>query len=181
MSPVSIEEVKERAKKIKLVILDVHGVMTDELIYYGDNGVKLRRFCHKDGLGNFLITWGGMEVAWLTRAAEEITTRRAKELRIKRLYETPAKVKKLEELEQELGLKDDEVCYVGDEIIDIAVMRRVGLAVAPSDCPPDIREVSHYVTEVPSGKGVVRELAEFILKAQGKWDAIMEKVATMGY
>ena len=180
MSPVSIEEVKERAKKIKLVILDVHGVMTDEIVYYSDNGVRYRPFCHRDGLANYALMWGGMEVAWLTRSSK--TARfRAQELKIKRYYENPKKVEKLDELEQELGLKDDEVCYVGDDLIDLGVMNRVGLAVAPSDAVPEAKEAAHYITETPSGKGVVREIAELILKAQGKWEEIKQKIMTMGY
>lgn len=181
MSPVSVEEAVERAKKVKLVIIDVHGVMTDETVWYSEDGsIRLRPFSHRDGLGTYMLDWGGIETAWLTRVSKTAQLR-AKELKIKRYIENPRKIEALEQLEQELGLADEEIGYIGDDYIDLLVMKRVGFVAAPADAVEEVKEAAHYVTAVSSGKGVVREVARFILKAQGKWEAIQQRVMEMGY
>jgi 3-deoxy-D-manno-octulosonate 8-phosphate phosphatase (KDO 8-P phosphatase) len=84
---------------------------------------------------------------------------------------------KLDEFEKESGLKDEDICYVGDEMIDLGIMKRIGFSVAPSDGAIEAREVATYITKTGGGKGVVREAAEFILKAQGKWNTVMDKIS----
>lgn len=174
------EEALRRAKAVKLVILDVHGVLTDGTVIYNDEGQRWRVFAHEDGFGCNALMTNGIEIAIITRVSK-VAQARAKDLGIKRYYETKEKVKKYEELLAELGITDAEVCYVGDEIIDLGVMKRVGFAVAPANAAKEALEVAHYVTEKPGGKGVVRELAEFILRAQGKWAPFVEKVMQMGW
>ena len=181
MSPVPIEEAIERAKKVKLLITDIHGVMTDETVLYTEDGsMRLRAFSHRDGLGTYMLEWGGIEVAWLTRVSKT-SQLRAKELKIKRYIENPKKVEALEQLEQELGVSDEEVGYIGDDYIDLLVMQRIGFAACPADAVEEVKEAAHYITPSTSGKGVVRDVARFVLKAQGKWEEIQQKVMELGY
>jgi 3-deoxy-D-manno-octulosonate 8-phosphate phosphatase (KDO 8-P phosphatase) len=84
---------------------------------------------------------------------------------------------KLDEFEKESGLKDEDICYAGDEMIDLGIMKRVGFSVAPADASIEARNVAHYITKAAGGRGVVREVAEFILKAQGKWESIINKIS----
>jgi len=176
----NIAEAVERAKKVKLVIFDVHGVLTDNTVIYTDEGQRLRAFCHEDGFGSNALMFCGIEVAVITRKSKSVAAR-MEDVGIKRFYETKEKIAQYEKLLEELNITDEEVCYVGDEVIDLGVMKRVGFAVAPSDAKKQALEAAHWVTEKAGGKGVARELAEFILEAQGKWDKFCEKVMSKGW
>lgn len=176
----SRERAVEAAKKLKLLILDVHGVMTDNRVYYSESGDRIRAFAHPDGFGTIILGFMGVEVALITRKSK-IVAQRVADLQIKRYYETREKVKKYEELKEELGLTDEEVGYVGDEVIDLGVMEKCGFPVAPSSADPIAKDVAILVTEAAGGEGVVRELAEFILRAQGKWDKVIEMVKKKGF
>ncbi|MCR4419930.1 MAG: HAD hydrolase family protein [Clostridia bacterium] len=174
------EEAVKRAAKVKLVLLDVHGVMTSNEVLYDDDGRRYRPFSHQDGFGVNALLVNGIEVAIITRMSKLVAAR-AKDIGIKRYYESKEKERKYQELLEELQLTDEQVCYVGDEIIDLAAMKRAGFAVAPSDACAEAKEVAHYVTDAAGGKGVVRELAELILRAQGKWEAFVELVQRKGW
>ena len=174
-----MEQAVELAKNVKFVILDIHGILTDNTLYYTDEGLKSECFSLVDRIGCQALMEGGIGVSFLTskvsRAMDVVgeVYKVPKELR----WGTGAKIGKLDEYEAASGLKDEAFCYVGDEMIDLGVMNRVGFPVAPSDGAPEAREVAVYITKAGGGHGVVRELAEFILKAQGKWDAVVEKIA----
>lgn len=170
----------ERAKKIKLVVLDVHGVLTSGAILYNEEGVKYQTFCHDDGFGANLLMMQGVDVALMTRKSK-IVEIRAAEVGIKHVYQAKDKTAKLVEVSQELGIALDEICFVGDEIIDMGVMRSVGFAVTPANGVPEVQDISHYVCKRAGGQGVLRELGEFILRAQGKWAALVEKVGGKGW
>lgn len=174
------EEAVRRAQKVKLVLLDVHGVMTTNEVLYDEEGRRLRVFSHQDGFGVNALLVNNIEVAIITRKSQHVAAR-AKDIGIKRYYESKEKEQKYLELLQELQLTDEEVCFVGDEIIDLAAMKRAGFAVAPSDACAEAKEVAHYVTNAAGGRGVVRELAEFILRAQGKWEPFVELVQKKGW
>ncbi len=176
----NVAQAVEKAKKIKLVVFDVHGVLTDNTVIYDDEGRRLRAFCHEDGFGCNALMLMGVEVAVITRKSKSVAAR-MEDIGIKRFYQTKEKIVQYEQLLEELGITDEEVCYVGDEIIDIGVMKRVGFAVAPSDAKTMAMDVAHWVTEKAGGKGVARELAEFILEAQGKWGTFCEKVMSKGW
>ena len=171
----------ERAKKVKFVILDIHGVLTDLTLYYTDDGKKSEIYSLHDRLGCAALKEAGIEAAFLTSKITRIDQYIGSIYKIDRLYGTSAKISQLDEIEKELGLTDEEFCYVGDEIIDTGIMKRVGFAVAPADAAAEAKAVADYITKTPGGRGVVRELAEFILKAQGKWDAVVEKLSKTGY
>ena len=174
------EDAVERAKKIKLVIFDVHGVLTDNAVFYNDDGTRMRAFCHEDGFGTNAMMFCGVEVAIITRKSNTVAAR-MKDIGVKRYYQTKEKIVQYEKLMEELNITDEEVCYVGDEVIDLGVMQRVGFAVAPSDAKPQALEAAHWVTEKAGGKGVARELAEMILTTQDKWDKFCEKVSSKGW
>ncbi len=170
----------ERAKKVKAVVLDVHGVLTSGVVLFNEEGVKFQCFHHDDGFGANALMMSGIEVALMTRKSK-IVLARAEEIGIKRVYMAKDKWSKMQELIEELGIDLDQVCYVGDEIIDIGAMRRVGFAVAPANGAPEVLDVAHHVTRRAGGEGMLRELGEFILRAQGKWQPLVEKVSNMGW
>ncbi|CAG1007681.1 3-deoxy-D-manno-octulosonate 8-phosphate phosphatase (KDO 8-P phosphatase) [Burkholderiales bacterium] len=168
----------EKAKNIKLVILDVDGVMTDGHIIIDDNGVESRNFDIKDGMGVVVLMMSGVEVAIITSKKSVAVRHRAEELKIKRFYEgIKKKTEPYEEMLKDMGITDEQVCYVGDDLVDLSMMKRVGLPVAVADAVQDVIDRAEYVTQARGGRGAVREVAEMILKTQGKWDAILAKIS----
>ena len=178
----SEQEAIEKAKKVKFVILDIHGVLTDCVLYYADDGKKSEMFSLHDRLGCRALIEGGIGVAFLTskitRTDEQVGN--IYSVPPERLWGTSAKIGKLDEFEKESGLKDEDICYVGDEMIDLGVMRRAGFSVAPGDASVLAKDDADFITHRGGGKGVVRELAQFILTAQGKWAAVAEKLSKTG-
>jgi 3-deoxy-D-manno-octulosonate 8-phosphate phosphatase (KDO 8-P phosphatase) len=167
----------EKAKDIKLVILDVDGVMTDGHIIIDDNGVESRNFDIKDGMGVVVLMMSGVEVAIITSKKSVAVRHRAEELKIRRFHEgIKKKTEPYEEMLKEMNITDAQVCYVGDDLVDLSMMKRVGLPVAVADAVQDVKDRAEYVTQARGGRGAVREVAEMILKAQGKWEAILAKV-----
>lgn len=173
-----IETAMEKARKVKFVILDIHGVLTDNILYYTEDGKKSECFSLRDRLGCRALMEGGIGIAFLTSKITRTDEQVGKIYGIlpERLWGTSAKMSKLDEFEKESGLRDEEICYVGDEMIDLGIMKRIGFSVAPSDASVEAKEVADYITKVPGGRGVVREVAEFILRAQGKWDEVIKKL-----
>ena len=169
----------EKAKKVKFVILDIHGILTDNTLYYTDDGKKSECFSLRDRLGCMALREGGIDVAFLTskisRADEQVG--QIYGVPQDKIWGTSAKVGKLDEFQKESGLKDEDLCYVGDEMIDLGVMKRVGFSAAPSDGAIEAKEVADYIAQAGGGKGVVREVAEFILRAQGKWETVIQKLS----
>jgi len=170
----------EKAKKVKFVILDIHGVLTDNILYYTEDGKKSECFSLRDRLGCKALMEGGIGLAFLTSKITRTDEQVGKIYGIPpdKLWGTSAKIGKLEEFKEESGLEDQDFCYVGDEMIDLGVMKKVGFSVAPADASGEAKEVADYVTKVGGSKGVVREIAEFILKAQGKWESVINKIST---
>ncbi len=167
----------EVAKNIKLVILDVDGVMSDGRIVIDDNGVQTRNFDIKDGMGSVALKMLGVEVAIITSKKSGAVRHRAAELKIERFYEgAKNKPEQFAEIIEDMQITPEEVCYVGDDLVDLSMMKRVGLPVAVADAVPDILEHAKYVTKARGGYGAVREVAELILKAQGKWDKLLAKM-----
>ena len=167
----------DKAKDIKLIILDVDGVMTDGRIVIDDNGLEQRNFDIKDGLGVVAMQMSGIEVAIITSKKSGSVRHRAEELKIKRFHEgVRKKTEPYEQMLAEMGITDAQVAYVGDDLVDLSMMKRVGLPIAVADAVDEVREAAAYVTLKPGGHGAVREAAEMILKAQGKWGAILAKI-----
>jgi 3-deoxy-D-manno-octulosonate 8-phosphate phosphatase (KDO 8-P phosphatase) len=167
----------EKAKKVKFVILDIHGVLTDNTLYYTQDGTKSELFSLHDRLGVKALKDSGIGVSFLTSKISRADEQMGKIYGItpEKLWGSSAKIGRLDEFEKESGFTDGDICYVGDEMIDLGIMKRVSFSVAPADASAEARGVADYVTAAGGGKGVVRELAQFILTAQGKWDQFLEQ------
>jgi 3-deoxy-D-manno-octulosonate 8-phosphate phosphatase (KDO 8-P phosphatase) len=170
-------EATEKAKNVRFVILDIHGVLTDNTLYYTQDGIKSELFSLHDRLGVKALVDSGIGVSFLTSKISRADEQMGKIYGIppEKLWGSSAKIGKLDEFEKDSGLKDENICYVGDEMIDLGIMKRVHFSVAPADGSEEARAVADYVTAAGGGKGVVRELAQFILEAQGKWDRFVEQ------
>ena len=160
-----------RMKRIRLIILDVDGVLTDGGIYMGPDGEAFKRFDIKDGAGIVLWRRAGGMTAILTGRSSNIVENRAKELQISIVRQgcTDKRVA-YEELKKELQVTDDEIAYIGDDIIDLPVMRQVGLPIAVGDAVPEVRETASFATNHTGGHGAIREAVERILRAQGRFE-----------
>ncbi len=155
-----------RAARVRLVILDVDGVLTDGRLYYGPDGEALKAFDVKDGHGIVLLR-DRVDFAVISGRPGTASQRRLEELRFKHLvFGERDKLQGYERLAH-LGLPDDAVAYMGDDVNDVPLLRKVGLAACPADARPEARAVAHLVTEAPGGRGAVRELCDLILRAQG--------------
>lgn len=164
----------EKAKKIKLVIFDVDGVLTDGgIILDGDNN-EYKKFNVRDGHGIKLLQRAGVEVALITGRYSRVVEKRATELGIREVYQRCLKkTEAYEELLGKLALGDEEAAYLGDDVVDIPVMRRVGLPVAVADAHEEAKKYALMVTAADGGCGAAREFIEFILKAKGFWNDII--------
>jgi 3-deoxy-D-manno-octulosonate 8-phosphate phosphatase (KDO 8-P phosphatase) len=168
------QDLWERAKPIRLLILDVDGVLTDGRLYFDAKGEALKVFHVRDGHGIKMAQRGGIEVAVLSGRRSDAAFHRARDLEITRFYEgLRDKVAVLQELTAALGLPPEAVAAVGDELVDLPVMARVGLAVAVADAAPEVKAAAHWVTAAPGGGGAVREVTDLLLKAQGKWNEMV--------
>ena len=167
---------KKIAKGIKLLILDVDGVMTDGGIIMDGEGNELKKFHVRDGHGIKLLLASGVQVALITGRRSEVVERRAKDLGITEVYQRcHIKSAAYEHLLEKLSVRDSETAYIGDDIVDIPVFKRAGLPVAVADASEEAKSFALMVTGARGGRGAVRELAEFILKAKGLWDGIVEE------
>ncbi len=168
----------ERAKKITYLIIDIHGVLTDGTLYYTADGVKSERFSLHDKLGFTMLREGGVKFAFLTSKISRADQAMARVYGIpdELLWGSSAKMSFTDQKQEEYGFADQEMAYIGDEMIDLGMMKRAGLAIAPSDASKEAKDIAHYITSAGGGRGVLRETAEFILRAQGKWDQVMDKI-----
>jgi 3-deoxy-D-manno-octulosonate 8-phosphate phosphatase (KDO 8-P phosphatase) len=172
--PLYPEDVVVRARDIRLLILDVDGVLTDGRLYFDAKGETLKVFHVRDGHGIKMARQGGIEVALVSGRRSDAAFHRARELGITRFYEgVRDKVAILEELLAALNLTLREAAAVGDELVDLPLFHRVGLGVAVADAPPEVRAAAHWITTLPGGKGAVREVCDLLLKAQGRWEALV--------
>jgi YrbI family 3-deoxy-D-manno-octulosonate 8-phosphate phosphatase len=180
MMPIVQDKALEtKIKKIKLLILDVDGVLTDGRIIYDYEGREQRFFDAQDGIGVRLLFTAGIKTIFATVLPSKAIERRAKDLLVEKVYQgVVPKTRILEEILGEKDVSSDEVCYVGDDLVDLGIMRSVGFPAAPANACREVKEVAVYVTEKEGGRGAVREIAELILKIQGKWNRLVEKEFT---
>ena len=162
-----------RLTRVRLFLCDVDGVLTDGSVFMGGS-TELKQFDIQDGLGMVTLRRAGIPVGWISSRPSPATTRRAKDLEIDFLAQSKTgKVPAIEKILARAGLTWAETAYAGDDIVDLAVLKRVGLACAVANAVPEVKRAAQYVTVRPGGHGAVRELAELILKAQGKWDRVI--------
>ena len=165
-----------RLKRIKLFLLDVDGVLTDGRIIFDNNGVETKAFDVKDGHGLKLLQRAGVRLGIITGRQSEVTGIRARELGIDILFQgVKDKLVPYLELLQVLGLTDEEVAYMGDDVVDVPVLKRVGFSATAADGHDDVRSIVDYVAKMSGGRGAVREVCELILQVQGHWKEAMER------
>ncbi|AAQ60992.1 KdsC family phosphatase [Chromobacterium violaceum] len=168
--------ISEQARKVKLLIMDVDGVLTDGRIYYNAQGEESKSFYVQDGLGLRLLQGAGVQLAIISGRADRCVEHRARALNIDHYYGgVHDKQVALADLLDKTGLSADECAFIGDDLIDLPILTRVGLAVAVPEAPPQVRQHCHYVTGNPGGHGAVRELAELIMQAQGSFEGVLAR------
>lgn len=159
-----------KAKKIKLLMLDVDGVLTDGRIIYDSLGRNSKFFDVHDGLGVYLLGRMGIKTVMVTAKGSQANLPRAKDMRVAAVYKDIfPKLKVLGLVEKRFHVSADKVCFVGDDLVDYSIMKKCGLAIAVSNASSEIKQVAHFVTKKAGGRGAVREVVEILLKAQGKW------------
>jgi len=167
-------EVERRASRVRLLLLDCDGVLTDGRITLVGEGDESKSFHTRDGHGLVLLRRAGVGTGIVSGRTSSAVVRRARELGVDHVRQgAHDKVEVFESLLAEAGVTADEVCFVGDDVVDIPLMRRAGFAAAVADATPETRAAAHYVTRLPGGFGAVREVCELILKAQGRWEELM--------
>lgn len=171
-------ELRRRARKVKLILMDVDGVLTDGRIYYVPRPqgglLETKTFHCRDGLGIRLAHAAGLKTGVISGRGSPVVEHRTKDLGMHFVQQNALdKVGPYEKILHAVGLRDDEVCYIGDDIVDLPILKRVGLAVAVGDSHPALRRQAHYWTRSPGGRGAVREAIELILAAQGKLPNIL--------
>lgn len=168
------EDLVARAAKVRLFIFDVDGVLTDGSLSYGAQGEMVKTFNVHDGLGIKLLQESGVKTAIISARITAITNARAKDLGIDFVHQgghdklTPFKA-----LLNELGLEQDEVAFIGDDVVDLPLLRRVGFAVSVPNGRKEAQQNAHYITEAAGGRGAVREICEFVMHAQGSYERVM--------
>jgi 3-deoxy-D-manno-octulosonate 8-phosphate phosphatase (KDO 8-P phosphatase) len=169
-----MQDAFERAKHIHLVVFDVDGVLTDGSLYLGDDGQEYKAFNSRDGHGMAMLRDSGVTLAVITGRRSEVVRIRMQSLGIERVHQgCRDKLPVFEQLATDLGIEPRQAAYMGDDLMDLPVMRRVGLAVAVADAHPVVREHAHWCTPSRGGRGAARDLCELILHAQGRLGALV--------
>ncbi|MEQ8288362.1 MAG: 3-deoxy-manno-octulosonate-8-phosphatase KdsC [Gammaproteobacteria bacterium] len=175
MSQLDHDAYMQKAASIKLAVFDVDGVLTNGQLILGESGNEYKCFHVRDGHGLVMLLESGCQIAVITARTSNIVAERMAQLGIKYVYQGEKdKGARLLSLLEELSLTPDMVAYVGDDVIDLPAMGRVGLAIAVNDAHPFVREHAHWVTENRGGQGAVREVCETIMRAQGSFDTKMQ-------
>jgi len=168
------EEGVERIKNIKALIVDVDGVMTDGDIILDHDGHEIKKFNVQDGLGIFLARQAGLVFGIITGRASRVVELRANELNVDFLsMGRKNKLNPYKEFKKKFGLKDEEICFLGDDLLDLPVMLKCGFAACVANGRNEVKYISQYVTEASGGDGAVREMIEYILQKQDKWEAFL--------
>lgn len=169
--------IANRLKRVKLFLTDVDGVMTDGTVIMGQ-GVELKQYDIQDGLGIVMLRHNGIKTGWVSARPSTATEVRAADLKIDFLAQPKhGKIEAVEQIIAQCGLTWADACFVGDDVIDIGVFRKVGLAVAVANARPVAKAEAHVVTRARGGHGAVREIIEKILQAQGKWKSTVAAFA----
>ena len=156
--------------------MDVDGVLTDAGMYYSESGDELKKFNTRDGMGIKMLQAAGFVTAFITREKTAIVERRGQKLAVPEVHQgVDDKLAVLTTLAKKYGLSLDQVAYIGDDVTDIPIMRRVELAIAVADAVDEAKRAAHYTTKLAGGRGAVREVCDLILKAQGRWEELMHR------
>ena len=171
-----MREINERAAGIRLVIFDVDGVLTDGSLFIDADGRELKAFHSRDGHGMKLLQASGVDIGVITGRTSEVVEHRMRSLGIEHVYQgQQEKLPAFLDLVDKLGLDPEQIAYVGDDVVDLPIMRRVGLAIAVQDAHALVCQYAHWQTMLPGGHGAAREVCELIMAAQGSLDACMQQ------
>lgn len=171
-----MQDILEKASRIKLVIFDVDGVLTDGSLFLSDDGQEYKAFHSQDGFGMRLLQEAGIEIGIITGRESTLVKLRMEELGITQVMQgRREKGPALDELMEKTGLSLDEIAYVGDDVVDLPIMSRVGLSIAVQDARPIVKKHAHWITQTPGGRGAGRDVCELLLEAHGKWDDIIQR------
>src|SRR5947208_2255987 len=174
------EKLARRAKQIQVLLMDVDGTLTDgsvALLSQTDgSALEIKTFDAHDGQGLTLAHTAGLRTGCITGRESTALMRRAKEMKMEFIYmKQPLKMPAYEEILRKAGMSDSAVAYIGDDLPDIPLMRRAGLAIAVGNAVPEVKQIAHYTTKALAGNGAVREAIELILRSKGSWEAIIDK------
>lgn len=171
------QQLVDRAARIRMLVLDVDGVLTDGRLYFDNHGNEMKAFCTRDGLGMRALQSHGTLLAFITGRKSEIVTHRAAQLGVEHVYQgRNDKLNAFNELLSDTGMDEQQICYAGDDWIDIPVLDRVGLAVTVADADPVVKNRVHWVTSCRGGNGAVREICDLILAARGLDQQVLDGI-----
>jgi 3-deoxy-D-manno-octulosonate 8-phosphate phosphatase (KDO 8-P phosphatase) len=178
-------DIRQLASRIRLLLMDVDGVLTDGKLYNvpGPDGnlVETKGFDSQDGIGMQWLAWNGIQTGVISGRSSPATELRCRQMRCAYVYQGHIeKMPLFQEVLQKSGLPPDQIAYVGDDLTDVVIMRRVGLAIATANARPEVKRCAHLVTRSEGGRGAVREVCELLLQAQGRWDDLLRKYETDG-
>ena len=163
-----MQDIQQKASQIKMVIFDVDGVLTDGSLFLGDDGQEYKAFHSKDGHGMVTLQKYGVTIGIITGRTSQVVKKRMESLGIEHVYQGQKdKLPAYEKLKQELELSDEQIAYVGDDVVDLPVMTKVGLAIAVQDAHHVTKEHAHWITPSNGGRGAAREVCEMLMQAQG--------------
>jgi 3-deoxy-D-manno-octulosonate 8-phosphate phosphatase (KDO 8-P phosphatase) len=163
-----MKDILDKAKKIRLVVFDVDGVLTDGSLFLGDDGQEYKAFKSLDGHGMKMLQRTGVEIGIITGRTSKVVSMRMDSLNVQHVYQGQLeKLPAYETLKKDLGLEDDQIAYVGDDVVDLPIMRQVGLAIAVQDAHRLVRQHAHWQTPSGGGHGAAREVCELVMEAQG--------------
>lgn len=169
-----MQDIYEKAAQIKLVIFDVDGVLTDGSLFIGDDGQEYKAFNSRDGHGMKMLQMSGVEIAIITGRTSNVVRIRMESLGVARVYQgIEHKGEAFEQLLRETGLSPEQVAYVGDDVVDLPVMQRVGLSIAVQDAHPLVAKHAHWQTPKSGGRGAGRDVCEMLMDAQGKLEGML--------
>lgn len=174
--PATENEIQRRAAQIRMIVLDVDGVLTDGKIYLGNDGAEFRAFYVRDGLAIRMGQAAGLRFGILSGRNSALVERRARELDIEHIHQgIQDKGAQLDRMATETSLKAEQICFVGDDLIDVPALRRAGLAACPADGCEETRQFAHYICNNNGGHGAVREVVDLVLRASDRWDRAMQR------
>jgi 3-deoxy-D-manno-octulosonate 8-phosphate phosphatase (KDO 8-P phosphatase) len=168
---------KQKLKKIKMILFDVDGVLTDGSIIYTDKGTEIKAFNIQDGMGITLARKSGLLTGIITGRLSSMVSRRVEELKIDTVSQGSFnKLGPYLKVLKKYSLSDDEICYIGDDIVDMVILNRVGFSAAVANAREEVKAICDYITVASGGQGAVREVIDLILKRQGKFDVIINSI-----
>jgi len=170
-----MQDILEKAARIRLVIFDVDGVLTDGSLFYGDDGQEYKAFHSKDGHGMKMLQSTGVQIGIITARTSRVVEVRMASLGIAHVYQGQLeKLPAYEELKCDTGMSDEQIAYVGDDVVDLPILTRVGLAVAVADSHPLVLRHAHWQTPAPGGRGAARQVCELLMEAQGTLEGLFQ-------